>query len=211
MVEEIGGARREYGGEHLQAGDDPEAMFTDWLKTADSQLGQDARAMTLATTHVDGAPDARIVLLRRWQEGRLCFFGGGRSAKGAALAARPEAALVFFWPQLDRQVRIQGRVSVLPQAEIDAYFSSRPGPNRLAAGLAVQSEPLPKDWDELHRRYQAALPDAEAAQRPEDWLGWQVTPYRWEFWQGQASRLNQRLQFTRSQNSQPWYPTWLAP
>ena len=205
------GQRRDYSGSVSLQGDNPESLFSTLLAQADEVLGQDARAMTLATTAANGAPDARIVLLRRWENGCLGFFGGGLSAKGRALQHRPEAALVFFWSSLDLQVRIQGPVEQLPIEIIDAYFASRPGPNRFAAGLAVQSSVLEEGWDALHQRYLAGLAHADDSQRPADWLGWQVVPRRWEFWQGQASRLNQRLVFSRPSVAADWQSTWLAP
>ena len=171
--------------------------------------------MTLATTAADGSPDARVVLLRHWQDGCLGFFGGGESAKGRALRHRPEAALVFFWPGLDRQVRVRGSVEELPAAIIDDYFSSRPAANRLAAAMATQSEVLSDEdgWHGLRRRYDQRLAaiDAATVARPADWLGWQMRPRRWEFWLGQPSRLNQRLRFQRSSEAQPWQRNWLAP
>ena len=156
--------RREYIGGDIPDVASPEALFTPWLAAADAELGQDARAMTLATTSADGSPDARVVLLRHWQDGCLGFFGGGESAKGQAFRHRPQAALVFFWPGIDRQVRIQGTVEQLPMRVIEDYFSSRPAANRLAAAMATQSEELTDEdgWHGLHRRYQERLPEAES-------------------------------------------------
>jgi pyridoxamine 5'-phosphate oxidase len=154
--------------------------------------------MTLATIDADGAPSARIVLLRGFSRDGARFFTNRNSRKGRALSANARAALLFHWDLLDRQVRIEGRVSLATDAESDEYFAQRPVDSRVNAWASDQSEPV-ANREELERR--AAELTARFANRevprPPHWGGYRVSLDRIEFWQGDKYRLHDRIAYTR--------------
>jgi pyridoxamine 5'-phosphate oxidase len=167
-------------------------------------------AMVLATADAAGAPSARVVLLRGWDERGFVFFTNYESRKGVELAARPRGTLLFYWPELERQVRIEGEARTLPAAESDAYFARRPRGHRLGAWASPQSRPLP-DRAALER----AMAEADArfgddeVPRPPYWGGYRLTPERFEFWQGRPNRVHDRLRYQRS--GAGWARDRLAP
>jgi pyridoxamine 5'-phosphate oxidase len=166
--------------------------------------------MTLATVDADGAPDARMVLLKRFGPDGFRFFSNYESVKGEELTASPQAALVIYWRELDRQVRARGTVERLPAAESDAYFASRPRDSQIAAAVSPQSRPI--DREELDRRYEELtrqLGDSEVT-RPEHWGGYLLRPEKVEFWQGRDSRMHDRLLYTRDPEG-GWRIERLAP
>ena len=179
------------------AGREPMALFTRWLEDAVKAGLPLPNAMTLATVTPEGAPDARIVLLKGLENGGFAFYTNYRSRKGHQLEARPAACLVFQWSELERQVRIEGAVEKVSTAESDAYFASRPLGARLSAWASAQSESvasrklLEQKMDEVRKRYGDKPP------RPPQWGGYRVIPQRIEFWQGRADRLHDRLLYTR--------------
>jgi len=190
--------RREYMRAGLAEGDaarDPFLQFERWFKDALAADLPLANAMTLATAGADGAPDARIVLLKGVEGGGFVFYSNYDSAKGRQLAARPRACLVFLWAQLERQVRIEGRVAKVAAAESDAYFATRPVGARLSACASPQSEAvagraaLEAEFHKMQARYGDAPP------RPAHWGGYRVVPERIEFWQGRENRLHDRLRY----------------
>lgn len=192
---------------------DPFAQFDLWFREA---LGADlplANAMTLATVSPEGAPDARIVLLKGVERGAFVFFTNYGSRKGRQLASRPEACLVFLWAPLERQVRIEGGVQKVSPQESDAYFLSRPLGARLSARASAQSEVVPG------RQVLEAAVQAEKAKhgdnppRPPHWGGYRVVPGRIEFWQGRENRLHDRLLYRRSEGNSAgaWTIERLAP
>ena len=165
--------------------------------------------MTLATVGADGRPAARIVLLRQWDARGFVFFTNYESRKGADLAAHPAAALVFWWGELERQIRVEGNVERVLEAESDAYFASRPRGHRLAAWASSQSAVVP-NRETLER----AVSEAEArfpddVPRPPFWGGFRVVPDRFEFWQGRPNRVHDRIAYER--NPEGWMLTRLAP
>jgi pyridoxamine 5'-phosphate oxidase len=176
---------------------DPIEQFRDWYEHAAREVPL-ADAMTLATVDEDGTPDARMVLLKGVGADGFRFFTNLSSAKGAQLAAMPRAALVVYWRELDRQVRVRGTVEALSEADSDQYFESRPRDSQLGAWASPQSEALPSRA-ELDRRYG----DAEArfsgseVPRPAFWGGFAIRPHSVEFWQGQVARLHDRFRYTR--------------
>jgi pyridoxamine 5'-phosphate oxidase len=168
-----------------------------------------AEAMTLATVDADGAPNARMVLLKGHGPDGFRFFSNYASAKGEELLASPRAAVVIYWRELDRQVRIRGEVERLPADQSDAYFASRPRDSRLAAAISPQSRPVERD--ELDRRYRELaeeLGDASVP-RPAHWGGYLLRPDVIEFWQGRESRMHDRFVYSRQREG--WRVERLAP
>lgn len=188
---------------------DPYAQFRRWFDEALRAELPVANAMTLATCDGRGRPSARIVLLKGIDERGLVFFTNYRSRKGRELEANPQAALLFYWAELERELRVEGRVETVSAAESDAYFASRPLASRHAAIASPQSEPV-TGRDELEARYaDAAARSGESPQRPAHWGGYRVLPESFEFWQGRPSRLHDRLLYTRGSGG--WTLTRLAP
>jgi len=178
---------------------DPFAMFANWMAEAWTHEPTDANAMTLATATPDGAPAARIVLLKDADSRGFVFYTNTLSRKGEELSANTRAALLFHWKPLGRQVRIEGHVEHVTDAEADAYFASRPRISRLGAWASEQSRVLP-ERALLERRlaeYEAKYP-GEAIPRPPHWSGYRVIPERFEFWQNMPFRLHDRTTYTRS-------------
>jgi pyridoxamine 5'-phosphate oxidase len=193
--------RQEYmrsGLSEAAADRDPLRQFENWLQEAIRAGLPLPNAMTLATVTPEGAPDARIVLLKGLERGGFAFYTNYRSRKARQLEARPAACLVFQWSELERQVRIEGAVEKVSAAESDAYFASRPPGARLSAWVSAQSEPvfsrelLENAMQEARQRY------GEKPPRPPHWGGYRVIPQRIEFWQGRADRLHDRLLYTRA-------------
>lgn len=178
----------------LQA--DPFALLRAWLDAAETGEPNDYNAMTLATVGADGQPSARVVLLKGLDRG-LCFYTNTHSRKGRELEQNPRAALLFHWKSLRRQVRAEGRVEPVTDAEADAYFASRARVSRLGAAASDQSRPLPsravleQRVAELSERY-----PGDEVPRPPHWGGYRLLPELFEFWQDMPFRLHDRTVFT---------------
>jgi pyridoxamine 5'-phosphate oxidase len=167
--------------------------------------------MTLATASADGIPSARIVLLKGYDEKGFVFFTNYESYKGKQLEENPRACLVFFWKELERQVRITGIVEMVSSAESDAYFNSRPESSRIGAWTSPQSQVIEsRDWLEAKEKEYAKQFSSQALKRPPHWGGYRVKPITIEFWQGRPSRLHDRLQYTL-QDDGNWKIERLAP
>ena len=189
--------RREYRYGALSEQDvsaDPLQQFTRWFDEAARAQVLDYSAMALATSSGDG-PSVRTVLLKGLDSQGLRWFTDKGSEKGRALRANPRAELLFHWRELDRQIRVRGTVTELPDDESDAYFYSRPLGSQLAAATSAQSQGV-ASREELEARYQT-LSDmhSERVPRPQDWGGFLLQPDQYEFWQGRESRLHDRLQY----------------
>lgn len=174
----------------------PLRQFARWYEEAGAMVAA-PEAMALATAAPDGAPSARMVLLKSFDERGFAFFTSYESRKGTELEANPRAALLFYWQPLGRQVRVEGNVGSVDPAESDAYFASRPAGSRKGAAASRQSRPL-ADRSELDRAV-AALP--EDVVRPQWWGGYRVVPERYEFWQHRDNRLHDRFRYERDGNS----------
>jgi pyridoxamine 5'-phosphate oxidase len=176
----------------------PVVQFERWLAEAVKAELPEPTAMTLATVGDGGRPAARIVLLKDVGAEGFLFFTNYDSRKGRELAAQPYAALLFHWVELERQVRVEGKVSRASAADSDAYFASRPPLSRIGAWASPQSDPIPdRDWLErefgaVQERYAA---DPDSIPRPPHWGGYRLSPSTFEFWQGRRSRLHDRIRY----------------
>lgn len=192
------------------AGIEPFALFKTWYEHAVNAGLPLPEAMTLATATPEGAPSARMVLLRGFDERGFVFYTNYLSRKSRELASNPRAALVLHWAELHRQVRIEGTVERVTEAESADYFASRPHGSRLGAHVSPQSEVVP-DREFLEKRFADLLREfPDFVPRPEHWGGYRVLPARIEFWQGRESRLHDRICF-RTDGTGGWIRERLAP
>jgi pyridoxamine 5'-phosphate oxidase len=205
--------RREYSSHVLteeQAPADPIVLFRQWFQEAVSAEAMEPNAMTLATSSADGTPAARTVLLKGFDEGGFVFYTNFESAKARDLDANPRACLLFFWGELERQVRITGLVSKVSADQTAEYFQSRPRESQIGAWVSPQSRVIPhrrvleENFESLLAQY-----DGDAVPVPPFWGGFRVTPQTIEFWQGRPSRLHDRLLYTRGADG--WARVRLAP
>jgi pyridoxamine 5'-phosphate oxidase len=208
----IADIRKDYRLQSLDEADtaaDPFTQFGVWWNEAVSSEIDEVNAMTLATATPGGRPSARIVLLKGYDAKGFVFFTNYESDKGKEIAANPQAALVFFWKELERQIRIEGRVEKVSSEDSDAYFQSRPAGSRIGAWASPQSavitgrELIEKNAEEFGSRFGGDIP------RPPHWGGYIVIPDLFEFWQGRSSRLHDRIQYRLSGGA--WVRERLAP
>ncbi|MBC7684047.1 MAG: pyridoxamine 5'-phosphate oxidase [Bdellovibrionales bacterium] len=209
----VASLRKDYGqatlSEH-EVADDPIVQFNSWFEQALKAEVNEPNAMSLATVDGRGMPSSRIVLIKQYDARGFTWYTNYDSQKGRELLANPHAALLFFWPELERQVRIEGKVELTSAAESDTYFHSRPLKSRLAAIASAQSMPI-ANRAALEENYAAVARQlGEDPPRPANWGGFRLVPERIEFWQGRRSRFHDRIEFTR-QSDGSWTRQRLQP
>jgi pyridoxamine 5'-phosphate oxidase len=192
-------------------GSDPIVEFRIWFDAAREAAVPQHDAMTLATATSDGKPSARMVLLKQADREGFVFYSNYNSRKGRELAENPRAALVLYWAELNRSVRVEGAVARLTAAESDTYFASRPREGQLSSLTSVQSEPV-GSRDDLDRRFEEMQRtfDGRPIPRPPHWGGYRLKPTRIEFWQQRFARLNDRVEYMRQPDG-TWRKTRLDP
>jgi pyridoxamine 5'-phosphate oxidase len=189
---------------------DPFQQFEQWLKQAVEAQILEVQAMTLSTVSEEGKPSSRIVYLREFENGRFWFYGNYESRKGKQLAANPNACINFFWPQLERQIRIEGTVTIGDAQHSDNYYNKRPQESQIGAWASPQSTPL-KSRSELEARvdhFKNKFNQTPIA-RPPYWGGWILNANYYEFWQGRKSRLHDRICYRLADDK--WQISRLAP
>ncbi|KQQ87306.1 pyridoxamine 5'-phosphate oxidase [Massilia sp. Leaf139] len=201
--EAVADLRKDYGQASLNEDDvldDPMLQFTRWFEQALKAQVNEPNAMNVATVAADGRPSSRIVLVKQFDERGFTWYTNYDSRKAQELRANPYAALLFFWSELERQVRIEGRVETTSAEESDKYFHSRPLKSRLSAIASQQSAPI-DNRAALERNYEAVAASAgDAPARPANWGGFRLVPERIEFWQGRRSRFHDRIVYERQED-----------
>ena len=194
------------------AADEPLRLFEVWLKDATAAEPRDPNAMTLATVDADGAPNARMVLLKGVDERGFVFYTNMESPKGREIDNHPAAALVFHWKSSNRQVRVRGPVERVTVEEADTYFASRPKQAQIGAWASKQSSPLESRlaFEKAVAVY-AAKYAIGSVPRPAYWSGYRIVPLRLEFWQDRPFRLHDRVEFQRDKPGAAWTKTRLYP
>ncbi len=207
------GLREEYQKHQLSKKDvspDPFIQFAKWFDEAIKSDIDMVNAMTLATSTLSGIPSARIVLLKEFDDRGFVFFTHFESRKGIELSENPRASLLFFWKELERQLRIEGTVEKLEPTESDRYFKIRPDESKVSAIISAQSSVVPnRKYIEDLWKEQSEKSNNEELIRPESWGGYRVKPIRLEFWQGRPNRLNDRLIYEKESGG--WRLLRLAP
>ncbi|MGN6616026.1 MAG: pyridoxamine 5'-phosphate oxidase [Ilyomonas sp.] len=213
MKKEVADIRQDYRLKTLNESEvltDAIEQFTNWWNEAIESEITEVNAMSLATATKTGAPSARIVLLKVFDENGFVFFTNYHSHKGKELEENPKAALIFFWKELERQVRVEGDVEKLSAEKSDEYFNSRPTGSRIGAWASPQSQVIPNrdmlqhNVEKYHAEFKTSIP------RPPHWGGYLVKPKLIEFWQGRSNRLHDRLQYVL-QTDKSWKIERLAP
>jgi len=188
---------------------DPLRQFQTWLEQAIQAGAPEPNAMTLATVGADGRPSTRVVLIKGVDERGLVWFTNYESRKGRELASNPLAALQFHWVELERVVRIEGRVELASAEESDRYYASRPLDSRIGAWASPQSQPISSRAVLVANAAKAAARHGLNPSRPPHWGGYRLVPDRWEFWQGRRSRLHDRIRYNLEAGG--WVRQRLAP
>lgn len=213
MTKNIASIRKEYTLKQLDKKDvksNPVDQFKVWFDDAINADINEPNAMMLATSTSDGKPSARMVLLKGIDNEGLTFFTNYNSRKASQLNGNPYAAVVFFWPELERQIRIEGMVEKVSDKESDDYFNSRPEGSRIGAWTSSQSQVIPcREFLELLNIEIKRNFKGKNIPRPEHWGGFRVIPSLFEFWQGRPNRLHDRIQYSKTDNN--WIIERLAP
>jgi pyridoxamine 5'-phosphate oxidase len=214
-MDTIADIRREYKLQSLDEKDaaaDAIAQFGNWWQDATSSDIDEVNAFVLATASKEGKPFARVVLLKGYDENGFVFFTNYQSNKGKELEENPQASMVFFWKELERQIRIEGFIQKISAGESDAYFFSRPPGSRIGAWASPQSHVIQDRGllEENVAKFSQQFADGRIP-RPAHWGGYCLKPQCIEFWQGRASRLHDRLQYTIQEDDKSWVIERLAP
>ena len=215
MKEKLQNTRRSYERgqldyEHIAA--DPLQQFARWYNDYEQAQADDPNACLLSTADAQGRVTARVILLKGIDQGAFEFYTNYRSEKGRQLAENPQAALTFYWPEQERQIRIEGLVEKLSPAESDRYFASRPRGSQLGAWVSPQSEAIQSRQvlDQRLKAVKAQYGEKELVPRPPHWGGYRLKPRRLEFWQGRPSRLHDRMVYEQRADKS-WEVDRLAP
>ncbi len=213
MEDQLDSLRRDFamGGLSLNILDaDPIKQTEQWLKEAIESKQPEPNAMSLATAGPSGVPHSRIVLLKDIQSGGLVFYTNYESDKGEEMALCPNVAVLFFWPLLERQIRVEGMAEKLPSEVSDHYFASRPRASRIGAWASAQSRVV-ADYAFLEKTYADVSKQFEGGEvpRPDHWGGYIIKPRKFEFWQGMPGRLHQRYRYIHTEDA--WQIQTLAP
>lgn len=211
---EFGAVRREYELNRLDdltLPDDPFVLFAAWMEKAGTSGLPDPTAMTLSTVDQEGTPSSRVVLLKKIDQNRLVFFTNYKSRKAREIRNNSKVAAHFFWPELERQIKISGEAQALEDKDSDLYFSSRPFESKVAAWASPQSEEVPgrEFLENEYRKYLEKFKTTGEVPRPAHWGGLYITPKRMEFWQGGKFRLHDRIEY--SLKDEQWSRVRLAP
>ncbi len=206
--------RREYHKERLVEAKlpvDPMELFVLWMDQVQASGHPDPTAMTLSTVDEDGQPSSRIVLLKKIEEGKLFFYTNYHSRKSREIKSQSRIAAHFYWPALERQVRIAGTAHPVDEKDSDLYFQSRPYESKISSWASPQSEVIPhrQFLENEYEQYLKIYATADQVPRPEFWGGFAITPARMEFWQGGVHRLHDRIEYTAKANG--WIRVRLAP
>lgn len=206
---DLGGIRPEYRGDTLDESalpDDPMELFSQWLEQARNSGNPMPTAMALVTVERNGQPSARIVLLKKVDEGKLVFFTNYHSRKAREIRAHARVAAHFFWPELERQVKIAGIARPIDDEDSDIYFRSRPFESNISVWASPQSEEIPdREYLEAeYEKYRKKYASAREVPRPAYWGGYAILPSRIEFWQGGRHRLHDRIEFSKKDERWSW-------
>lgn len=193
-----------------ETGDDPLLFFKKWFEEAQQAEITEVNVMSLATTDESGMPHVRIVLLKGMDQGSFLFFSNYQSSKGKQIADQDQVALLFFWKEMERQVRIEGKAEKLSPEDSDRYFNSRPRDSRISAMASPQSQIIEdrRFLEERVNKLQEKYKSGEIP-RPDQWGGYRVVPHYMEFWQGRSNRLHDRIVFEKTEEN--WKKYRLAP
>lgn len=214
VKDDIARLRREYQGEDLDietVEQNPVDQFHRWFRDSLKSEVFDPNAFTLSTAGKDGQPSGRIILLKKYDNGEFLFYSHYKSQKALQMEENPRASMTFYWPELERQVRIEGTVSRIPENESEAYFKSRPAASKRSALASPQSREISgrdfliKKVREIEKKY-----PGEDIPRPGDWGGYRLEPDFFEFWQGKPSRLHDRVVYRKTEQGK-WEIKRLAP
>ena len=211
MSKSIADIRKDYTKGSLKVSDlsdSPFDSFQKWLDEAISSEVEEPTALTLSTIHEGKRPRSRVVLLKKIDDLGLVFFTNYNSQKGTEIASNPYAAMNFFWPELERQVRVEGHIEKISSTESDDYFYSRPKESQAGAIVSAQSKEIPEGLD-LSAEINALIKQPDKLKRPEHWGGFRLIPDYFEFWQGRPSRIHDRV-FYQLQNER-WSKGRLSP